>query len=114
MTGGALGGVESFFFLPANRETGDRRHMLKRMNNARNPGLLNLGPVHPGPPGVGRVLNVNFIITSVRMQSDKEASQTRGSCGEKNVPHRAARPDSSPRKKRLFGLTIRLHTYLTS
>src|SRR5580698_7782286 len=109
MTGGALGGVESFFFLPANRETGDRRHMLKRMNNARNP-----GPVNPGPPGVGRVLNVNFIITSVLTQSDKEASQTRGCCGEKNVPHRAARPDSSPRKKRLFGLTIRLHTYLTS
>src|SRR5208282_1075285 len=40
--------------------------------------------------------------------SKKEASQTRGYCVAKNAPLRAARPDSSLRKNRLLGMTIRL------
>jgi hypothetical protein len=45
------------------------------------------------------------------MQFDKEASQTRDYCVAKNAPLRAARPDSSRRKERLFGMTIKLHHY---
>jgi len=57
----------------------------------------------------------------------KEASQTRGYCGAQNAPQRppyhaktgarwgprvrAARPDPSLRKKRLLGMTIKLHHY---
>jgi hypothetical protein len=36
------------------------------------------------------------------VEFDKEASQTRGSWVAKNATLRAARPDSSPRKERLF------------
>jgi hypothetical protein len=39
------------------------------------------------------------------VQSDKEASQTRDYCVAKSATHRAARPDSSLRKRRLFGMT---------
>src|SRR5579863_6172765 len=42
---------------------------------------------------------------------DREASQTRGSWVAKNATLRAARPDSSPRKERLFGMTSKLHHY---
>jgi hypothetical protein len=42
----------------------------------------------------------------VVVQSDKEASQTRDYCAAKNAALRAARPDSSRRKERLFGMTI--------
>ena len=37
--------------------------------------------------------------------SDKEAGQTRDYCVAKNATQRAARPDSSPRKERLLGMT---------
>jgi hypothetical protein len=40
---------------------------------------------------------------------DKEASQTRDYCVAKNATLRAARPDSSRRKERLLGMTIKLH-----
>jgi hypothetical protein len=43
-------------------------------------------------------------------QIDKEASQTRDYCVAKNATLRAARPDSSRRKKRLFGMTIKIVT----
>ena len=42
------------------------------------------------------------------MQFDKEASQTRDYWVAENATLRAARPDSSPRKERLFGMTIEL------
>src|SRR5580704_2513568 len=45
------------------------------------------------------------------VEVDKEASQTRDYWVAKNATLRAARPDSSPRKERLFGMTIRLHQY---
>ena len=38
----------------------------------------------------------------------KEASQTRDYCVAKNATLRAARPDPSLRKKRLFRMTIKL------
>jgi hypothetical protein len=44
-------------------------------------------------------------------QFDKEASQTRDYCVAKNAAQRAARPDPSPRKKRLFRMTIKLTHY---
>ena len=47
----------------------------------------------------------------VVVQFDREASQTRGYCVAKNAPHRAARPDPSLRKERLFRMTIKLHHY---
>ena len=40
---------------------------------------------------------------------EKEASQARNYCVAKNATHRAARSDSSLRKERLFGMTIKLH-----
>ena len=43
------------------------------------------------------------------VQFDKEASQTRDYCVAKNATHRAARPDPSLRKGRLFRMTIELH-----
>ena len=46
------------------------------------------------------------------MQFGKEASQTRDYCVAKNATLRAARPDSSPRKERLFGMTIKLQRCL--
>src|SRR5271155_970220 len=51
----------------------------------------------------------NFI--ALVLQFDKEASQTRDYCVAKNATLRAARPDSSLRKERLFGVTIKLHHY---
>jgi hypothetical protein len=45
------------------------------------------------------------------VQFDKEASQTRDYWVAKNATRRAARPDSSLRKERLFGMTIKLHHY---
>jgi hypothetical protein len=53
------------------------------------------------------------------VQFDKEASQTRDYCVAKSATRRAARPDSlgklgtgsSPRKKRLLRMTIKLHHY---
>jgi hypothetical protein len=47
----------------------------------------------------------------VVVQFDKEASQTRDYWVAKNATRRAARPDSSLRKERLFGMTIKLHDY---
>ena len=47
-------------------------------------------------------------------QFDKEASRARDDCGAKNAPHRAARPDSSLRKERLFGMTIKLTHHCSS
>jgi hypothetical protein len=47
----------------------------------------------------------------VVVQFDKEASQTRDYCVANNATRRAARPDSSRRKERLFGMTIKLHHY---
>jgi hypothetical protein len=44
-------------------------------------------------------------------QFDKEASQTRYYCVAKNATQRAARPDPSLRKKRLFRMTIKLTHY---
>jgi hypothetical protein len=38
-------------------------------------------------------------------EGDKDASQTREYCVAKCATHRAARPDSSLRKKRLLGMT---------
>jgi hypothetical protein len=43
------------------------------------------------------------------VQFDREASQTRDYCVAKNATHRAARPDPSLRKERLFRMTIKLH-----
>jgi len=48
------------------------------------------------------------------MQFDKEASQTRDYWVAENATLRAARPDSSPRKERLFGMTIKLNHYRKS
>jgi hypothetical protein len=45
------------------------------------------------------------------VQFDREASQTRGYCVAKNATHRAARPDPSLRKERLFRMTIELQHY---
>src|ERR1035438_2222319 len=42
---------------------------------------------------------------------EEEASQTRDYCVAKNATRRAARPDPSLRKKRLFRMTIRLMTW---
>jgi hypothetical protein len=47
------------------------------------------------------------------VQFGKEASQTRDYCVAKNATLRAARPDSSLRKERLLGMTIKLHHYRT-
>ena len=47
----------------------------------------------------------------VVVQFEREASQTRDYCVAKNATQRAARPDSSPREERLFGMTIKLHHY---
>jgi hypothetical protein len=47
----------------------------------------------------------------VVVQFGKEASQTRDDCIAKNAVLRAARPDSSRHKERLFGMRIRLHHY---
>jgi hypothetical protein len=47
----------------------------------------------------------------VVVQFGKEASQTRDYCVAKNATLRAARPDPSPRKKRLLRMTIKLHHY---
>jgi hypothetical protein len=44
----------------------------------------------------------------VVVQFDREASQTRDYCVAKNATYRAARPDPSPRKERLFRMTIKL------
>jgi hypothetical protein len=44
-------------------------------------------------------------------QFDEEASPTRDSCVAKNATRRAARPDPSLRKERLFRMTIKLHHY---
>jgi hypothetical protein len=41
----------------------------------------------------------------VVVQFGKDASQTRDYCVAKNATHRAARPDPSLRKKRLFRMT---------
>jgi hypothetical protein len=46
------------------------------------------------------------------VQFDKEASQTRDYRVAKNATLRAVRPDSSRRKERLFGMTIKLHHHL--
>ena len=48
---------------------------------------------------------------AVVVQFDKEASQTRDYWVAKNATRRAARPDSSLRKERLFGMAITLHHY---
>jgi hypothetical protein len=53
----------------------------------------------------------NQVRLSVVGQFGKEASQTRDCCVAKNATLRAARPDSSPRKERLLGMTINLHHY---
>ena len=45
------------------------------------------------------------------MQFDREASQTRDHGVAKNATLRAARLDSSWRKERLFGMTIKSHRY---
>jgi hypothetical protein len=42
----------------------------------------------------------------VMMQDDREASRTRAYCVAKNATLRAARPDSSLRKRHLLGMTI--------
>jgi hypothetical protein len=41
-------------------------------------------------------------------QLDKEASQTRDYCAAKSATRRAARPDSSLREERLFGMTSKI------
>jgi hypothetical protein len=46
-------------------------------------------------------------------QFNREASQTRDYCVAKDATLRAARPDPSLRKKRLFRMTIELHYYPT-
>jgi hypothetical protein len=50
---------------------------------------------------------------SVVVQFDKEASPARGYCAAKNATRRTARPDPSPRKERLLGMTSKLHRYQT-
>jgi hypothetical protein len=45
------------------------------------------------------------------VQFGEEASQTRDYCVAKNATLRAARPDPSLRKERLFRMTIKLHHY---
>src|SRR5579864_5663246 len=60
------------------------------------PGPTNLSVTWPG---------------SVVGQFDKEASQTRDYCVAKNATQRAARLDPSPRKRRLFRMTIKLTHY---
>jgi hypothetical protein len=47
----------------------------------------------------------------VVVQFEKEASQTRDYCVAENTTHRAARPDPSLRKRRLFRMTTKLHHY---
>jgi hypothetical protein len=42
------------------------------------------------------------------VDANREASQTRDYCVAKYATHRAARPDPSPRKERLLGMTIKL------
>ena len=51
--------------------------------------------------------------SQVVVQFDKEASQTRDYCVAKNATRRAARPDPSLRKGRLFRMTAKLHHYLS-
>src|ERR1700730_16942268 len=48
------------------------------------------------------------------VQFEKEASQTRDYCVAKNATLRAARPDPSLRKKRLFRMTTHLRHYRVS
>jgi len=50
----------------------------------------------------------------VVVQCEKEASQTRRLCVAKSATLGAARPDPSLRKKRLLGMTIKLHHYRIS
>jgi hypothetical protein len=45
------------------------------------------------------------------VQFGKEASHTRDCCVAENAALRTARPDSSLRKERLLGMTIKLHHY---
>jgi hypothetical protein len=52
-------------------------------------------------------------ILKLVVRFDKEASQTRDYCAAKNAALRAARPDPSLRKKRLLGMTVKLHHYCT-
>jgi hypothetical protein len=47
------------------------------------------------------------------VQFNREASQTRAYYAAKNATPRAARPDPSLRKERLFRMTIKLHHYRT-
>src|SRR6202050_5085843 len=47
----------------------------------------------------------------INEESIREASQTRDYCVAKNATRRAARPDPSLRKERLFRMTIKLHHY---
>jgi hypothetical protein len=42
------------------------------------------------------------------VDDNREASQTRDYCVAKYATHRAARPDPSPRKERLLGMTVKL------
>ena len=52
-----------------------------------------------------------LVVSSGLVQFDKEASQTRDYCVAKNATLRAARPDPSLRKERLFRMTIKLYRY---
>jgi hypothetical protein len=51
----------------------------------------------------------NHLQARAGVQFDKEPSQTRDYCVAKTATPRAARPDSSRRKERLFGMTTKLN-----
>jgi hypothetical protein len=55
---------------------------------------------------------IELVSRYVVEQFDREAGPTRNSGVAKSATRRAARPDPSPRKKRLLGMTIKLHRYL--
>jgi hypothetical protein len=59
------------------------------------------------PPQRQRELGYSNFIALV-LQFDEEAGQTRDYCVAKNATLRAARPDPSLRKERLFGMTIKI------
>ena len=60
--------------------------------------------IFPFYPGRGEPPRPQVVV-----QFGKDASQTRDYCVAKNATRRAARPDPSLRKERLFRMTIKVH-----
>src|SRR5271170_2283413 len=71
-------------------------------------------PTYPEPTTAIRMVRLQGLKIQVVVQFEKEASQTRDYCVAKDATLRAARPDPSLRKKRLFRMTTKLHHHQKS